>query len=266
MNKYVFWSLAALLQAGAPTLRAQDFKTKFSARQNRKVVLDMQGCDVTVEGYDGNELLIQGKGNYEVPSAKADGLRTIYNLAQDNTRLGLAVSNEVNNTLRIVQVSRQKGAYTVKVPRQTAVICNQVSWMVPSHVLVRDVAGRIEVSLKSGDLKLLNVSGPVVAHSIGGAIVVKFDKSTSGPNAISTVSGNVDITLPASTEANFLMRTVSGEIYTDFDLSFGQERAGDLQHIGGATVDARVNGGGASFVLRSVSGNIFVRKASRQGQ
>ena len=32
---------------------------KFNSPTNRKVVLDMRGSDVTVEGYDGDELLIQ---------------------------------------------------------------------------------------------------------------------------------------------------------------------------------------------------------------
>ena len=261
MKNILLLPLTALLLAAAPDLQAQEFKTKFSARQNRKVVLDMQGSDVTVEGYDGDELLIQGKGGFEAPPAKAEGLRAVYNSVQDNTRLGLAVSQEADNTVRIVRASRQEGTYLVKVPRQAAVIFNQVSWMGAGDVLVRDVAGRIEVSLKSGDMKLLGVSGPVVAHTISGDITVKFQSTPSEPSAISTVSGDVDVTLPAAAKATFSMRTVSGEIYTDFDLSLGREGADNLRHIGGATVDGRANGGGTSFALKSVSGDIFVRKA-----
>ena len=261
MKNLFLLPLVALLLAAPAKLRAQEYKTKFSTRQDRKVVLDMQGSDVIVEGYDGDELIIQGKGGYEAPPAKADGLRAVYNSAQDNTRLGLAVTKEEGNTVRIVRASRQEGEYIVRVPRQTAVIFNQASWIGSGDVLMRDVAGRIEVSLKSGDMKLLNVSGPVVAHTISGDIVVKFQNAPTEPSAISTVSGDVDVTLPASTKASFSMRTVSGEIYTDFDLSLGRENDDNLRHIGGSTVDGRANGGGTTFALKSVSGDIFVRKA-----
>ena len=265
MKRFVLLPLVALLLAATPAhLQAQDFKSKFSSRQNRKVVLDMQGSDVTVEGYDGDELLIQSSGGYEAPPARAEGLRAVYNSAQDNTRLGLNVSAESDNTLRIIRASRSEGRYTVKVPRQTAVIYNQTSWMGgSSDLLLRDVAGRIEVNLKSGDMKLLNVSGPVVAHTISGDILVKFQSAPTEPSAISTVSGDVDVTLPASTKASFSMRSVSGEIYTDFDLSLPKTRDDDdnLRHMGGSTVEGRANGGGTSFALKTVSGDIFVRKA-----
>ena len=262
MKNFLLLPLAAALLLTTPThLRAQDFKAKFSARQNRKVVLDMQGSDVTVEGYDGDELVIQGTGGYEAPPALAQGLRPIYNSAQDNTRLGLAVSSEGDNTLRIVRASRHEANYVVRVPRQTAVIFNQASWMGSGDVTMRDVAGRIEVNLKSGDMQLLGVSGPVVAHTISGDIMVKFQQAPAEPSAISTVSGDVDVTLPASTKASFSMRTVSGEIYTDFNLNLGKDGADNLQHIGGQTVEGRANGGGTSFALKSVSGDIFVRKA-----
>ncbi|MEJ7658833.1 MAG: hypothetical protein WKG07_03975 [Hymenobacter sp.] len=49
-------------------VRAQEFKMKFNGPANRKVVLDMRGSDVTVEGYDGDELLIRGTGRYEAPA------------------------------------------------------------------------------------------------------------------------------------------------------------------------------------------------------
>lgn len=262
MKNALLLPLAALLLAASPALQAQDFKTKFASRQNRKVVLDMQGSDVTVEGYDGDELLIQGSGGYEAPPALAQGLRPVYNSAQDNTRLGLNVSQESDNTLRVVRASRHEGRYTVRVPRQTAVVFNQASWMGSGDVTMRDVAGRIEVNLKSGDMKLLNVSGPVVANTISGDITVKFQNAPTEPSAISTVSGDLDVTLPASTKASFSMRTISGEIYTDFDLSLGKQDADDLRRVGGGqTVDGRTNGGGTSFALKSVSGDIFVRKA-----
>jgi hypothetical protein len=58
MKKFALLPLLALALALPATLRAQEFRMKFNSPTNRKVVLDMRGSDVTVEGYDGEEVLI----------------------------------------------------------------------------------------------------------------------------------------------------------------------------------------------------------------
>ena len=259
MKKYVSLSLVALALALPAHLRAQEFKQKFASTQNRKVVLDMRGSDVTVEGYDGDELLINGSGHYEAPPALANGLRAVYSGGGDNTRLGLAVSQTGDNTIRIAHASRSEGHYTVRVPRQTDVLFAQDSWGGSDDLTMRDLAGRIEVSLKSGDIRLLNVSGPVVANTVSGDIQIRFSATPTQPSAVSTVSGDVDVTLPSSSRVSLSMRSTSGEIYTDFDLNLLGGTG--LRHVGGQTVEGRANGGGATFSLKTIRGDIFVRKA-----
>ena len=255
--------IALLLLLALPAaVRAQDFKMKFNSSANRKVVLDMRGSDVTVEGYDGDELLIRGTGHYEAPPELAHGLRAIYSGgATDNTRLGLAVTPAGDNTLRIVRTSGrgEDGHYTVRVPRLTDVSFAQNGWGGSDDLTIRDLAGRVEVSLNSGDLRLLNVSGPVVANTVSGDIKVQFSATPAQPSAITAVSGNVDVTLPPAAKVNLSMRSISGEIYTDFDLNLGGGNG--LRHVGGQTVEGRANGGGVMFSLKTISGDIFVRKA-----
>ena len=242
-------------------VRAQEFKMKFSSPTNRKVVLDMRGSDVTVEGYDGDELLIRGTGRYEPPPALANGLRAVYSGGVDNTRLGLAVTPAGDNTLRIARTSGrgEDGHYTVRVPRLTDVSFAQNGWGGSDDLTIRDLAGRVEVSLNSGDLRLLNVSGPVVANTVSGDIKVQFSATPTQPSAITAVSGDVDVTLPPAAKVNLSMRSISGEIYTDFDLNLGGGNG--LRHVGGQTVEGRANGGGVMFSLKTISGDIFVRKA-----
>ena len=195
MKKIALFLLLALPAA----VRAQEFRMKFASAANRKVVLDMRGSDVTVEGYDGDELLIRGSGHYEAPPALANGLRPIYSGgATDNTHLGLAVTPAGDNTLRIVRTSGRgdDGHYTVRVPRLTDVSFAQNGWGGSDDLTIRDLAGRVEVSLNSGDLRLLNVSGPVVANTVSGDIKVQFSALPTQPSAITAVSGDVDLTLP----------------------------------------------------------------------
>ncbi|RYY10529.1 MAG: hypothetical protein EOO36_20415 [Cytophagaceae bacterium] len=238
-------------------LHAQEFKMKFASSQDRKVVLDMRGADVTVEGYDGDELLIRGTGHYEAPPTLANGLRPIYAGGADNTRMGLAVTQNGANTIRVSSSRSADGHYTVRVPRRTDIAFAENGWGGSDDLTLRDLAGRVEVSLKSGDLRLLNVSGAVVANTISGDIKVQFSGVPDQPCAISSVSGDVDVSLPASAKVSLSMRSISGEIYTDFDLNLG---GGNMRHVGGQTVEGRANGGGNSLSLKTVSGDIFVRK------
>lgn len=259
MKKFAFLPLLVLALALPAAVRAQDFKMKFNSPTNRKIVLDLRGSDVTVEGYNGDELQIHGTGHFEAPPALASGLRPIYSGGVDNTRLGLAVTSAGDNTLRIARAAHSDGNYTVRVPRQTDVLFAYDPTAGSSDLTIRDLSGRIEARLLSGDMRLLNVSGPVVANTVSGDIKVQFSATPSLPSAITSVSGNVDVTLPAASKLTLSMRSISGEIYTDFDLSL--DGGNGLRHVGGQTVEGRANGGGSSFSLKSVSGDVFLRKA-----
>lgn len=237
--------------------RAQEFKIKFASRQDPKVVLEMQGSDVTVEGYDGDEVVIRGNG-YEAPPKQAQGLRPVYNTAQDNTQLGLSVTPAAGNTVRIVKASRKDADYTIRVPRRTALVFAETNWN-GGDLTIRDLEGRIEASLKSGDLELLNVAGPVVANSVSGDVTIRFAGLRPDPSSVSVVSGDLDVTMPASSKANLTLRSISGEIYTDFDLSLGKG-PDNMSRVGGQTVNGSINGGGPVISLKTISGDIFVRK------
>ena len=255
MNKLFLLTLAGLLSAASG--QAQDFKTRLTSK-SPKIVIDMQGNNVVVEGIDGDELVIKGDG-YEEPPKRADGLRPMYNTAVDNTHLGLSVTQD-GNVVRITRASRRPASYVIRVPRASAVQYKQAGWNGSGDVAVRDVSGDLEVSMTSGDIKLTNVTGPVVANTVSGDVTVHFMPLRQGPSSISTVSGDVDISLPTATKATMRMRSISGEVYTDFDMNLGSKQ-NNLQHIGGQVVDGSINGGGNALSLKTVSGDIYVRKA-----
>ncbi|WP_201983473.1 DUF4097 family beta strand repeat-containing protein [Hymenobacter rubidus] len=254
MNKLTLLALAGTLAVSAA--HAQEYKTKLGGK-DRKIVLEMQGSDVTVEGIDGNELVIKGNG-FEPAPKRAEGLHPIYNTAVDNTNIGLSVT-QADNTVRIVRASRKDANYVIQVPRSSSVQYTQGNWN-GGDLVVRDVSGDLELTVKSGDMKLINVSGPVVATAVSGDIQVKFAPMRQGPSSITTVSGDVDVSMPASTKATLRLRSVSGEVYTDFDLSMGKDQD-SMRHIGGQVVDGTINGGGNAVSLKTVSGDIYVRKA-----
>lgn len=250
--------LSCLLVAGAATaVRAQEFKTRFPTRDNQRLSLQMNGSNVVVEAYDGTEVVIKGDA-YQAPPKQAEGLRPIYQSAEDNTRLGLSVTPD-GNTLRVVQASRKTVTYTLRVPRRTALVFTETNWN-GSDLRVSGLAGSVELAMKNGDATLLNVSGPVVANSTSGDITVQFAAVPTEPTALSMISGKIDVTLPAAAKVNLTLRSMSGEVYTDFDLRPAPSPDG-LTRVGGQTVSVPLNGGGPKLALHSISGDIFVRKA-----
>jgi DUF4097 and DUF4098 domain-containing protein YvlB len=255
MKKTLILTLFYLL-ATSPALLAQEYKLKLSGKTN-KIVLDMQGAEVKLEGYNGDELIIRGNG-YEPAPKRAEGLRAVYNAAEDNTRIGLSVI-EKDNTVRIVQASRKSTDYVIRVPRQASVVFNQNQFG-GGDFRATDINGDVEANMKTGDAELLNMGGGVVANSVSGNVTVRYSTISKSPSAISIVSGDVDVTMPANSKTTLQLRTISGEVYTDFDISMGKD-AGDLRRVGGQTVGGSVNGGGTNVSLQSVSGDIFVRKA-----
>ena len=100
----------------------------------------------------------------------------------------------------------------------------------------------------------------MVANTVSGNVTVHFTPLRQGPSSISTVSGDVDISLPPATKAIVRMRSISGEVYTDFDMSLGGKQ-NDMQHIGGQVVDGSINGGSNTLSIKTLSSDIYVRKA-----
>lgn len=256
--KNLFFLLWLLIAAAHLPLQAQEYKTRFSGRQDRKLVLEMRQSNVTVEGYDGDDVVIRG-GAYEPAPKQAEGLRPLYNTAEDNTRLGLAVT-PAGNTIRVVQAGRKAADYMIRVPRRTALVFTQTSWN-EGNIRVTDLEGSLELTLKSGDAQLTNVTGPIVASSTNGDITVRFSGPQTAPSSISLINGALDVTLPAATKANLTMRSMSGEIYSGFELN--TEKAPDeLRRVGGGhTISGSLNGGGAQMALKTINGDIFLRKA-----
>ncbi|GAB3306227.1 DUF4097 family beta strand repeat-containing protein [Hymenobacter tenuis] len=259
MKKHTILLFISLLLASSAA-QAQEYRTKLGGK-DRKVVIEMQrSSEVTVEGYEGDEIIIKGDKAEELPK-RAEGLRAVYNSAEDNTRMGLAVTKEANNTVRIVKASRQEGHYTIRVPRSADVVYREVQWG-GGDVVLQNLQGKLEVMMKSASVKMLNVTGPVVASSTSGDITVRYTSLGSGPSAITNISGAIDVALPAATKASLMMRTISGEVYTDFDMALPKPANGSgLTQIGGQTLNGAINGGGTSISLKNVSGDVYVRKA-----
>lgn len=259
--KYLL-TLATVLLLGWNTAKAQEYKTKIKNTSETRVNIAIDQSDLQVEGYDGNDLVIRPAhpSDREPLPERAKGLKPLYNSAVDNTGIGLSVEKEGNN-IHIVKASRGDDEYIIRVPRKVSVSIEQASWMGSGDLDIKGLQGEVEVQSKNADVNLEDVTGPIIANSVSGDIVVKFSTvNRKQPTSISNVSGIIDIALPGDTPADFSLKSITGEIYTDFDMNI-EKRPDDMRLIGGgSSIEGKVNGGGVDVTLKTISSNIYVRK------
>lgn len=251
--------MAFLMAALSNQAMAQQYTHQLGNSAENGIEFSLSRSEIFIEGYDGNEVVIENT-DYEAPPERAKGLRPLYGGGKDNTGIGLSVE-EKNGVLKVVQASSRDGEFKVKIPNNVRLLVEEVNWG-GGDISVKNHNGEIEIKSKNGDTILENITGPVIASSTSGDMEITFSGvSSATPTSISLVSGYIDVTMPASTKANLNLSSISGEIYTNMDLSMKGDKE-DMERLGGGhEIEGALNGGGVEMDLKSVSGDIYLRKA-----
>lgn len=247
------WLLLVLLTSQA--VMAQEYKAKLSSG----TLKFNEVSALSVEGYNGNEVMITYKGRIDMPE-RAKGLKPINSLGlEDNTGVGLSVSDS-GDVMEVQQVARQShdGYYQVKVPANVKV---QISYtgVEGKEVRIKNLNNEIEVSTRHNGIVLENVSGPALINSIHGAIMATFSAiKPDTPVSIISMHNAVDVALPAATKANLTLSSRFGTIYTDMDIAYAKT-SGDMRKIS-SEIEGTLNGGGSQIILKSSHNNVYLRK------
>ena len=219
---------------------------------------------MTVKTHNGKDVIIEGRSvGRSRPSVTSDGLRRI-----SPGGAGLVIVEENNVITVSSSMPGAPGHLDIQVPAKTNLKLSTVN----GSANVESVEGDLEVSNVNGEVRLNAVTGSVVAHAQNGNLFAVFRELANKPMSFTSMNGNVDVTLPASAKANLRIRSDRGNAWTDFDLQMrapNSPRVEDSQTRGGGqfriltdtTVNATINGGGTDLDVRTLNGNIFVRKA-----
>ena len=250
---------AIILLLFANLAAAQEYTFSLGNESSKTIEFYVSNSDVVVEGHDSDDIVIRNL-DYEAPPERAKGLKALYNSAKDNTGIGLSVEEE-NGTVRIISASRNNGDFRLMVPNKVRLLLEQVNWGGGDFEL-RNLQGEVEIKSKTSDMKLLEVTGPIIAHSTSGDLEINMTSlSQAGPTSVSLVSGFIDITMPANSKANMRLSSVSGEVYTDMDIQLRGNQEKSMQRIaGGRDIEGTLNGGGVEMRLKTISGDIYLRK------
>ena len=260
--------IIALLAFTMLDVSAQEFSLKPKGKISELTVeIQNLSSDLVIEGNNTGEIKIEAD-DYEGAPEKAAGLRPLSALGPDNTGIGLNI-NQAGNTVTISGMHRNRDNtdYRITIPANIKLKINYGSFQ-SDDILIRGMSNEVEVKSQVGDLMFENVTGPIIASTLSSDIRVEFTTlNQASPTSITSISGDIDITLPENSKGNFRLSSTSGEIYTDLDFdavdtngSKGPWR-GKREFWGGTSASTMLNGGGVEFTVRSVSGDIFMRKA-----
>ncbi len=220
---------------------AQDYKIAKSSGR-----LELYLGRVTVEGYNGNEIVFSSKDRNGEKDERAEGLRAINSLGlEDNTGLG------INVTMNSPDVK-------IMVPKGVIVSFNHES-QYGGTATFKNMENEIEISATYNNIELENVTGPLTAKTVYGHIEANFSQNVKGPLSIVSIYGYVDITLPVTTKANLKLSTSYGEILVAPEFKIEIDKQGDMVRYSDR-VNGKINGGGLNIDIRSDYSKIYLRK------
>ena len=224
---------------------------------------------ISLKNASGNTIIIESDFDMERPE-RAEGLKLL-GAMEDNTNLGINVTEE-NGIVTISGITKQvkNCKYIISIPQGVAVNLDYSSPFASSDVEVDSYKGSLEIKTLNAKVKLTECTGPFTVNSISGDVEAIFSNvSQDEPSSLASVSGFVDVSIPADSKASFELRSTTGNIYNNLNLTPVKEekvdkRAADfvdfdtLKRSGGNNYT--LNGGGQKILLKSISGNIYLRK------
>jgi hypothetical protein len=265
-----------MLISSGVMLAQNQYKTEFKNSPDSEITIQVGSNDVQIIGHDKDEIIITTDfaGKYldepvemrkERPD-RAEGLKAISVSASDNTGIGLVVekSEDSFSVLKISKNARNK-SYKFLIPNKVALSIQDIHAEVNTTYIVENFGGETEIMALNSQVKMNNISGPVVANTTNGNIEVVFTKMTRDkPHSIVSVNGFVDVTLPKSTAADLEMNTVNGEAYTDWDIQVDDDASSamplEMANMNIFNIEGTINGGGIPISIQSVNGDIYLRK------
>jgi len=130
-------------------------------------------------------------------------------------------------------------------------------------IRLQGARGRVVAETAGGSIDLIEVESAVRASTAAGRILAQFSctKKSFGPSQLETSMGDVYVYLPTNVPLTIdaAIETAAGrQIHSDFPLDI----QGDKEELVPSTVRGRgtLNGGGEILKIRTVAGNIEIRK------
>lgn len=205
-------------------------KKEFRFKKSSGTIV-INSSNVSIEGYEGNEVIFTLKVLSEDVDEKAVGLVKLSSSGTiDNTGIGLNVL-EKNDQLEVKQVGKpNESTVVIRLPKKMRIVyVYNKSDLSSDDLKITNIENEIEISKMYGDVQLENITGPLTVKTIYGSVDAKLSKPTKGPISLVSVYGSIDVTLDQETKATINLSSDWGSIYAlkEFKFEFEkQKRAG----------------------------------------
>ncbi len=110
-----------------------------------------------------------------------------------------------------------------------------------------------------------DVTGPVSAQTVNGAIRAAFRENPASACSFTTVNGDVEARFAPGLAAEFQLKTLNGGIYSDFPVSYLAPKPGTAKRENGRFVyhsrgfqGVRVGQGGPEISMETLNGDIVL--------
>ena len=170
---------------------------------------------------------------------------------KDNTGFNVFVEKQ-NSTLKVECFQPIKSRALVIYLPETMKI--SVENLVNKNITIYDFTNEIVAKADNGDIRMINVSGPIIVQHDRGNTFIEFSKvSQNSPSSIINSRGDIDITLPSDTRADIEVSVPHGELFTDFELE-------PIKRSSSRYIKSKLNDGGVNIIIIATRANIYLRK------
>jgi len=156
---------------------------------------------------------------------------------------------------------------TVRIPRQADL---ELSTVNDGEIIVSNIVCNLELNNTNGPITASRITGSVIAESVNEKIDVSFLELSEGDAmAFSSINGDLILGIPAGEGVQLYLDSARGEIYSDFEVEVQptkpvierRENSGGIEVRIQSEIVANINGGGTVIKLKTLNGDIQIRKS-----
>ena len=293
MNKFILLAFAGLISANAYSQTTNTNVLKLAVDKTKHFAISTSNASIDIEGYDGNELIIEAITNKEstpIPP-EAAGL----------TKIPFPMHPAEDNTISYKQISQNGALYQIGITTK----CNYLHIKVPNNIKLFSLnfqntryGGYLNFSNYKGAFQLDGAVGTVKVSNIGGPFNISVKAETLSVNDVAwnqnaawpvldTVisdqprqyllnytrsvpfvypnispyiikshkgyDSNMDITMPGELKAGLYITSREGSVYSNLPL------VGNV-NVANTNKPVLMNGGGVKIEIDGGSGDIYLKK------
>lgn len=246
---------------------------------NTLSVYNIRG-DVTIEGYDGDEILITAEkwveaGSDDEAKVAIDELKLVVEEMDDEVLIYVDAPfvdmkrNNGNFSYNVNRVDRNDEyefqiQIIIQVPKQTNINSSTIT---DGVVAIRNVTSeKIIASNVNGDVLLELVSGTTNATAVNGNIRASYRQSPHQNSEYRTVNGSIEVEYPEDLSANISFHSLRGDLFTDFE-NIERLNSQATTSKGSGThwqinkfSPIRIGDGGPELQFNVVNGDVYLKK------